>query len=40
MPCTRLHMIIERETRAYIADHIAFVALFAVIASVLTVLAR
>ena len=36
MPCTRLEMIVERETRAYIADHIAFVMVLALIASVLT----
>jgi len=35
MPCTRLENIVERETRAYIGDHIAFVVLLAVIATVL-----
>lgn len=36
MACTRLQMIAERETRAYVGDHIAFVMVLALIASVLT----
>lgn len=40
MPCTRLQMIVERETRAYFADHVALVALLVVISGLLTVLAR
>lgn len=40
MPCTRLQMVVARETRAYFADQIAFVTLLAVITGLLTVLAR